>query len=34
MNNEEVSGNCGRVPAPYVKPVARWMRYTGEWVNW
>ena len=32
--DDVTDGPCGRVPAPYAKPVARWMSYTGEWVNW
>lgn len=34
LAEDVLEGPCGRVPAPWAKPVARWMSYTGKWVNW
>lgn len=32
--DDVIEGPCGRVPAPWAKPVERWMSYTGKWVKW
>ncbi len=34
LGEDVIDGPCARVPAPWAKPVARWMSYTAQWEDW